>query len=919
MRIVQVVHGLPPQDMAGTELLTLELSRALQARGHQVTVIARTAAPEAAEFSVQYEQDIAPDTGQDIGQDTGQNTGQNITHDTSDRGVHIIRIVNNHTQTQSFQSQYDNAFFHHTFRQVLRDCQADIVHFQHVAHLSAGLIPLVSDLGYPTILSLPDFFFACHLVYLVDRTDRPCPGPQQGQRCVPCLRGIASAKEVRDRFSYLTRVLKVPHRIVVPSAFFADRIVADFPFLDDRLTVIPPGLPTPDALAAPGVSPGPTPDVSPGPTRRPPDGPLRILYLGVLLPHKGAHVLLAALKRLPPGRVQVSVYGAEVAFRRDYADQLRQTAAGLDKRFVPVRFCGAYQRAELSAILARHDVCVVPSICEEPFSLVTREALQAGLPVLAARHGALPEVIRDGRNGLLFKPNDAEDLGGCLRRLVDEPGLLDQLRPQVTDQVTDHAPDLAPDQAPDLAPDLATDPEFVWRDAHAYARDMERIYTSLVKALGWQSVPAPQPLVAVSVPSAAPEPNVQAGPNMPDMSPPVLSVCVPTYNGQAYVAEALHSILQQTYAAFEVIVVDDGSTDGTLEIVRTVADTDARVRVYQNPDRRGVPGNWNACVGFARGQYVCVFHQDDVMLPDNLARKMAVFETDPTLSLVHSLVEPLVEAGAPTGLGNWMEKAETDFIEDGLVYFRKLVLGGNCICAPTVIVRRAQLDAVGGFDASLGYACDYETWMKLCVEGRVGFVHQALVRYRWHADNASHQYQSQRGVEEYGLAMRAALAYYADRTGDANQAQLLAEAGEAVLEQRHWATELDHGRTWSEQQRASWQHTAEEQREWIAGREQVILELREWIAQLESGKRWLEQQGHNWQAQAAHWQAQLLAWQARLWVRLGLRVGLLPPAQDFSSAPQAETRSETRSENTAQNNAPNTAHNGAVRTDPEQA
>ena len=70
------------------------------------------------------------------------------------------------------------------------------------------------------------------------------------------------------------------------------------------------------------------------------------------------------------------------------------------------------------------------------------------------------------------------------------------------------------------------------------------------------------------------------------------------------------------------------------------------------------------------------------MLPDNLARKMAVFETDPTLSLVHSLVESLVEAGAPTRWGNWMEKAEADFVADGLVYFRKLVLGGNCICGP---------------------------------------------------------------------------------------------------------------------------------------------------------------------------------------------------------------------------------------------
>ena len=248
--------------------------------------------------------------------------------------------------------------------------------------------------------------------------------------------------------------------------------------------------------------------------------------------------------------------------------------------------------------------------------------------------------------------------------------------------------------------------------------------------------------------------------------------------------------------------------------------------------------------------------------------------------------------------------------------------------APTVIVRREQLQAVGGFDESLGYACDYETWMKLCVEGRVGFVHQALVGYRWHADNASHQYQYQRGVEEYGLAMRAAVAYYADRTGDANQAQLLAKAGEAVLEQRHWAAELDRGRTWSAEQRASWQHTAEEQREWIANREQIIEEQRGWIAQLESGKRWLEQQGHNWQAQAAHWQAQtehwraqLLDWQARLWVRLGLRLGLLPPARELPAAPQSETQSEIQSENTVPNSTPNstpnTAQNSAVQNDLE--
>ena len=258
-----------------------------------------------------------------------------------------------------------------------------------------------------------------------------------------------------------------------------------------------------------------------------------------------------------------------------------------------------------------------------------------------------------------------------------------------------------------------------------------------------------------------------------DLAPPRLSVCLPTYNGEAYIAEAVQSVLQQSYSAFEIVAVDDVSTDRTLEILREFADP--RVRIYQNPCRKGIPGNWNVAVALARGEYVCLFHQDDVMLADNLARKMAFFESDPSLSLVHSLASPLIESDAPSRLGDWMEKADTDFVEEGEVYFRKLLLRGNCICAPTVLVQRTQLETVGGFNEALGYACDYEMWMKLCAEGRVGFIHDALVGYRWHAGNASHRYQHQRGVRECRLAVRAAVAYYTAHREDASNIQLLAE------------------------------------------------------------------------------------------------------------------------------------------------
>ena len=529
----------------------------------------------------------------------------------------------------------------------------------------------------------------------------------------------------------MTQVLQVPRRVIVPSAFLARRLTDEFPFLHDRLQVIAPGLSPPPGSVHARPEKNTVPDTPVA--SRLPGQPLRIVYVGVLLPYKGAHVLIDALKGIPAHQVHVSFYGAEVASKQTHAERLRQAAAGLS-----VHWRGTYDRSELKAILAEHDVFVIPSICEETFSLVTREALQAGLPVIAARRGALPEVIQDGRNGLLFEPENAEDLRRCLRRLLDEPALLAQLTPD----------------------------QFAWRDADAYAREVEQTYEAVLGQSGPRSAtsqgtdrPSPsgqaattsrlaalaRPLrdrpsdeavlgqggPATSQVPARPHPSGQASTpsrlaalarplrDTPSDPPPRLSVCLPTYNGEAYVAEALRSVLEQSYTAFEVVVVDDGSSDRTLEILQEFADP--RVRIYQNPHRRGIPGNWNAAVELARGEYVCVFHQDDVMLADNLVRKMALFDTDPSLSLVHSRAERIIEDGAPTHLSDWMEKTQTDFVEEGEVYFRKLLLRGDCICAPTVIVRREQLAALGGFSEALGYACDYQMWMKLCVEGRVGF------------------------------------------------------------------------------------------------------------------------------------------------------------------------------------------------------
>ena len=765
MRILQVVHGYPPQEWGGAELVTATLAQALAERGHGVTVFARTADTTAEEFSLR---DDEPDTPADT--------------------VRVVRVVNNLSHVSHFRLEYDNQFLNEAFQRVLTDTRPDIVHIQHVAHLSGSLIQIPAQLGYPVILSLHDFFFACYRIHLIDNHTRLCPGPDRGQRCVACLQVETSADEERRRFVYFEQLLHIPQRVIVPSQFLADRMQEIFPFVEPRLHIV-----------APGIVP-----VRQIRQEDPQSGPLRVLYIGVLMPHKGPHLLIEATRGLPSGSIAVSLYGSRVDAWRAYADQLETDAADL-----PIRFCGTYARNELdelSTILAQHDVLVVPSLCEETFSLVTREALQAGLPVIAARRGALPEVIRDGVNGLLFEPENAHDLRRCLERLRTDTRLREQLTPASTPI----------------------------RDPQAYAQDMEVVYEA-VRDKPVEESPHPSPFDwAQDRPLSGGEGR---GEKFFAPTTRAVSVCVPTYNGAAFIEEALRSILDQTYQDFELLVVDDGSTDATLDIVQSFSDP--RIQVHRNPERLGIPANWNRCLELAGGEFVCLFHQDDVMLPENLECKVQLLSADETVGFVHSGVEALVDESAPSSFANWIEDATEDTVFDGLEYFRTLLLRGNRVCAPTVMARRHALLEQGGFDKDLGFACDYAMWLRLCLTYRVGFLARPLIRYRWHGGNASHIYQFERGVEEIAEAGCRALKLFQDQDSQP-EGRVLGEAFSALTKLRRWISELERGRAWQEDQRASWRGVAETQTA-------LIDEFKGWIEELEAGRAWQEDQRASWQ------------------------------------------------------------------------
>jgi glycosyltransferase involved in cell wall biosynthesis len=152
--------------------------------------------------------------------------------------------------------------------------------------------------------------------------------------------------------------------------------------------------------------------------RRSYDGPLRIGFVGTLVWHKGAHVLVDAARLLPAGRFEIQLAGDLDVFP-DYVRSLRRAAEGL-----PVRFIGGFDRERLADVYANVDVLVVPSIWLENSPLVIHEAFMAGVAVVGARIGGIPGLVEDGVNGRLYDPHSAADLARVLTELIEGPDRL---------------------------------------------------------------------------------------------------------------------------------------------------------------------------------------------------------------------------------------------------------------------------------------------------------------------------------------------------------------------------------------------------------------------------------------------------------------------------------------------------------------
>ncbi len=217
---------------------------------------------------------------------------------------------------------------------------------------------------------------------------------------------------------------------------------------------------------------------------------------------------------------------------------------------------------------------------------------------------------------------------------------------------------------------------------------------------------------------------------------------MPVYNAERFLPEAMESILGQRHGDFEFLILDDGSTDRSLEIIRSYADS--RIRLVRNEKNLGLVATLNRGLALARGELVARMDADDVALPARLQRQAAVMGAEPRVVLLGSHVKVINEAGRRVTM--W--RFPTD---DTLI--RWTLLFENCFAHSAVMFRLGAVRAAGGYTPGIG-AEDYDLWIRLRPHGEFKQVPQVLQRHRLRGDGLYRQFQS-RIYEHALLLMRA--------------------------------------------------------------------------------------------------------------------------------------------------------------------
>jgi glycosyltransferase involved in cell wall biosynthesis len=213
-----------------------------------------------------------------------------------------------------------------------------------------------------------------------------------------------------------------------------------------------------------------------------------------------------------------------------------------------------------------------------------------------------------------------------------------------------------------------------------------------------------------------------------------VTICVPTYNSQETLTTTLESIVRQTYTDMRILIVDNASSDLTVEIARDFATRDSRIEIVRNDINLGGEGNFNKCIDLATGDFICIFHADDVYEPDIVRREVQVFDADPSIGAVLTAARLIDETGKPGSLWHIPQRLFRD--GDAKLNYEqalRLVLQyGNIFMTPSAMVRTPLWKSVGGFHGDVfKSSADLDVWMRIMKVGnKIQILQAPLINYR---------------------------------------------------------------------------------------------------------------------------------------------------------------------------------------------
>jgi glycosyltransferase involved in cell wall biosynthesis len=379
LRVLLAAHRLGEGHRGGTEQYCLHLGGALAAQGLEVTCLAPAGPPAEAGEAIPW-------------------------RESRWRGSRLVEFARCNPDFTAIRQ----AGFERALEAILERYPQDIVHFHHTFLSSLSLMEVALNRGLPVVVTLHDSWHLCPRVHPYTAAGA-CPGPDSLERCATDLESDIGplppegkrrlAGLLAQRLDYVRSLLD-RCLVLAPSHYWRDTHYR-YNVAQGRIRVWPLGL-KPFA-----------------PRPRPLERPPRLVFLGNLLPVKRLDTALEAFFPLE-GQAVLEVWGQAYPPWRD------RILADIARR-PHIRYRGAYGPEDLPEIFAGATATILPSAWES-YSFVARESLMAGVPVLAARVGPLPEIIHHGVNGLLFSPGNSGELRELVLRLLHSPSLGQRLR-----------------------------------------------------------------------------------------------------------------------------------------------------------------------------------------------------------------------------------------------------------------------------------------------------------------------------------------------------------------------------------------------------------------------------------------------------------------------------------------------------------